>query len=129
MRHGNKRYNIGVNSSHRRSLLRNLSIELIEHARIKTTITKCRAVKPYIEKIITIAKNDTVAKRRLVYSKLNNRAATVKLFKEIAPKVMNRNGGYTRIVKLADKRAGDGSDMAYISLVDVIKENDTTISE
>ncbi|MBF0297995.1 MAG: 50S ribosomal protein L17 [Oligoflexia bacterium] len=118
MRHGNKRYLIGVSSSHRKSLLRNLSIEIIKNHRIKTTITKCKSVRPYIEKIITIAKNDTVAKRRLVFSKLNNKIATAKLFSEIAPKIKDRKGGYTRIIKSADKRLGDGSSMAYISLVD-----------
>ena len=118
MRHKIKKYSIGSSPSHRKSLLRNLAVEVIDHGRIKTTHTKCQAVRPFVEKLITIAKEDTVANRRLAFSKLNNKQAVAKLFTEVAPKFKERNGGYTRILKLADTRVGDGSSMSFISLVD-----------
>ena len=118
MRHGKKKYSIGSSPSHRKSLLRNLAVEVIDHGRIKTTHTKCQAVRPFVEKLITVAKVDTVANRRLVFKKLNNKDATNLLFNEIAPKFKERAGGYTRILKLADTRVGDGSSMSYIALVD-----------
>lgn len=118
MRHGKKKYNIGTTSAHRKSLLRNLAAEVIDHGQIKTTFTKCKAVRPYVEKLITIAKNDTVANRRLASSKLNDKKAVQKLFAEVGPKFKERNGGYTRIMKLADGRVGDNAKMAYIALVD-----------
>ena len=116
MRHQNKKYKIGVNASHRKSLLRNLASEVLDHGKIKTTHTKCKAVQPFVEKLITIAKEDTVANRRLALSKLNNKEAVKNLF-EVAPKYKERNGGYTRIMKMADRRVGDNAPMSYIALV------------
>jgi large subunit ribosomal protein L17 len=118
MRHQNKKYRIGTNPSHRKSLMRNLAIEVIDHGQIKTTHTKCKAVKPFVEKLITLAKNDSVANRRLAFSKLNNRDAVKRLFDEVGPKFKERAGGYTRILKLADGRVGDNAKMSYIALVD-----------
>ncbi len=116
MRHGKIKYSIGSSPSHRKSLLRNLAVEVIDHGRIKTTHAKCKAVKPFVEKLITIAKTDSVSSRRLAFKKLNNKDAVKALF-ELAPNYKDRNGGYTRILRLADKRVGDGSDMSYIALV------------
>jgi large subunit ribosomal protein L17 len=118
MRHGKRKYSIGSSPSHRKSLLRNLAVEVIEHGKIKTTHTKCQAVQPFVEKLITAAKVDSVANRRFVFRKLNNKSATNHLFDAVAPRFKERNGGYTRILKLADTRVGDGSKMSYIALVD-----------
>ena len=117
MRHKKRKFRIGVNPSHRRALLRNLAAEVLDHGQIKSTITKCKAVQPYVEKLITIGKEDSVANRRLALRKLDNRKAVDKLF-EVAPRFKERAGGYTRIMKIADKRVGDNSQMAYIALVD-----------
>ncbi len=118
MRHQKRKYRIGTNSSHRRSLLRNLAIEVIDHEKIKTTQAKCKAVRGYVEKLITLSKNDTVANRRLAFKKLNNKDAVKRLFDEVGPKFKERAGGYTRILKLADGRVGDNAQMAIIALVD-----------
>jgi large subunit ribosomal protein L17 len=116
MRHQNKKYKIGTNAAHRKSLLRNLASEVLDHGKIKTTHTKCKAIQPFVEKLITIAKEDTVANRRLAFSKLDNKEAVKNLF-EIAPKYKERNGGYTRIMKMAERRVGDNAPMSYIALV------------
>ena len=118
MRHGMKKYNVGTKPGHRRSLLRNLAVEVIDHGQIKTTHAKCKAVRPMVEKLITLAKEDSVANRRLAYSKLNDRKAVNKLFAEVGPRFKERPGGYTRIMKLADGRMGDNAKMSYIALVD-----------
>jgi large subunit ribosomal protein L17 len=117
MRHSKHRYKLGVNPAHRKALMKNLSAELIEHGKIKTTHAKCKATQQYVEKLITIAKNDTVANRRLAFSKLNNKKAVQALFSDVAPKYKERNGGYTRVIKTADGRVGDGAKMSFISLV------------
>jgi large subunit ribosomal protein L17 len=118
MRHQNHRYSIGNTPAHRKSLMRNLAIEVIDHGKIKTTHTKCKAVQGFVEKLITLAKEDTVANRRLALSKLDNRTAVNKLFTEVAPKFKTRNGGYTRVLKLADNRTSDFAPMSFIALVD-----------
>jgi large subunit ribosomal protein L17 len=118
MRHSRKKYKIGTTPAHRKALVKNLMIEVIDHGKIKTTHAKCKAVQGYVEKIITLAKVDTVANRRVAFSKLNNKAAVQKLFTEVAPKFKERNGGYTRVMKLADGRVGDNAKMSYIALVD-----------
>lgn len=118
MRHNKHKFKLGVNPSHRKSLLRNLAAELIDHGKIKTTQAKAKALRPYVEKLVTAAKEDTVQNRRNVLSKLDNKAAMTKLFTEVAPKFKERNGGYTRIIKLADGRVGDASKMGYISFVE-----------
>lgn len=118
MRHQNQKYNIGTTPAHRQALLKNLASEVIDHGKIKTTMAKAKAVRPVVEKLITLAKVDSVANRRLAYSKLNNKTAVKKLFEEVAPKFKERNGGYTRILKLADGRVGDNAKMGFIALVD-----------
>lgn len=118
MRHGKHKFKLGVNPSHRKSLMRNLAIELIDHGKIRTTQAKAKALRPFVEKLVTSAKEDTVQNRRNVLSKLDNKAAMTKLFTEVAPKFKERNGGYTRIIKLADGRVGDASKMGYISFVE-----------
>lgn len=118
MRHKKIKYRIGTTDAHRKSLLRNLAVEVIDHGKIKTTHTKCKAIKPYVEKLITLAKEDTVANRRLAASRLGNKAAVQKLFTVVGPKFKERPGGYTRILKLADGRVGDNAKMSYIALVD-----------
>ncbi len=117
MRHSNKKYKIGTTSSHRKSILRGLASQIIEYEKIITTKAKCKAVRPYIEKLITIAKRDSVSNRRLAYSRLGNRIAVNKLFNNIAPKYKDRNGGYTRVLSLADGRLGDNAKMGTIILV------------
>jgi len=118
MRHQRRKFKIGNNPSHRKALIKNLANEVIDHGKIKTTFTKCKAIQAHVEKLITIGKEDSVANRRLAYSKLNNKDVVKKLFDEVAPKFKSRNGGYTRIVKVADARFNDGAKMAYIALVD-----------
>ncbi|MCB9094971.1 MAG: 50S ribosomal protein L17 [Halobacteriovoraceae bacterium] len=118
MRHQKHKNKLAVNPSHRKSLVRNLSIELIDHGKIKTTHAKSKAVKPYVEKLVTLAKVDTVANRRLAYKKLDNMDAVRKLFADVAPKFKTRPGGYTRITKIPDGRVGDNAPMSYISFVE-----------
>ena len=118
MRHSKHKYKLGVDPSHRKSLIRNLAIEVIDHGKIKTTTTKCKAVRGVVEKLVTLAKVDTVHNRRLAYQKLNNKDCVHKLFTELGPKFKERNGWYTRIIKLADRRLGDSSQMGYISFVE-----------
>jgi large subunit ribosomal protein L17 len=118
MRHGNHKYKLGVKPQHRKALVQGLASDLISHGKIKTTETKAKAVKPFVEKLVTLAKNDTLANRRLAFTKLGNRDAVNTLFKDVAPKFKQRPGGYTRILKLAEPRLGDGAKEAYIAFVD-----------
>lgn len=118
MRHQNRKYKIGNGPSHRKSLIRNLAIEVIDHGKMKSTEAKCKAIRPVVEKLITLAKNDTVANRRLAFKKLNNKDAVKKLFENVGPKFKERAGGYTRIMKFADGRVGDNAKMCMIALVD-----------
>jgi large subunit ribosomal protein L17 len=117
MRHQQRKYRIGVNRAHRASLLRGLAVQVITHSKIRTTYARSMAVRPMVEKLITLAKEDSLFHRRLAYSKLNNRTAVNKLFTEIGPKYKERNGGYLRIVKLSDGRIGDNAKMSYLALV------------
>lgn len=118
MRHQKKKYRIGTTPAHRRSLLKNLATEVIDHGSIKTTHTKCMAVRPMVEKLVTLAKNDSVANRRLAYKKLNSKDTVKKLFEEVAPKFKERAGGYTRVVKFAEGRVGDNAKMSMIAFVE-----------
>lgn len=118
MRHAKHKFKLGVSPSHRKAMVKNLACELIDHKTIKTTHARCKAVKIYVEKLVTLAKNDTVANRRLAFSRLNNKNAVKALFDEVAPKFKERNGGYTRIVKMADTRVGDGAKTSYIAFVE-----------
>ena len=117
MRHGKKTINLGRKSAHRKSMLANMACSLIGHKRINTTSTKAKALKRFIEPIITKSKSDTTHNRRLSFSLLRDKEAVSELFREIAAKVGDRPGGYTRIIKLGN-RLGDNADMSMIELVD-----------
>jgi len=117
MRHGKKTINLGRKSAHRKSMLANMACSLIEHKRINTTSAKAKALKRFIEPIITKSKSDTTHNRRLSFSLLRDKEAVSELFREIAAKVGDRPGGYTRIIKLGN-RLGDNADMSMIELVD-----------
>lgn len=125
MRHKIKGRRLGRNSAHRKALFRNLSISLLQHERIKTTLPKAKELRPFVEKIITIAKTDSLANRRLAISILGNQEIADKLFKEIGPRVSARAGGYTRILKYGF-RVGDKAPMALMELVDRVAKEETT---
>ncbi len=117
MRHGKKVNHLGRKTAHRKSMLANMGCSLIEHKRINTTVAKAKALKGFIEPLITKAKDDTTHNRRLVFSKLRQKEAVTELFRDVAAKIGDRPGGYTRIIKLGN-RLGDNADMAMIELVD-----------
>ena len=117
MRHGKKFNHLGRTASHRKALLSNMACSLIEHKRINTTVAKAKALRVYIEPLLTKSKEDTTHNRRTVFSYLQNKEAVTKLFRTIAPKIAERNGGYCRIIKTGF-RLGDGADTAMIELVD-----------
>jgi len=120
MKHRIKGRKLNRNSSHRKALFRNLSLALLKSEGIKTTLPKAKELRPFIEKLLTIAKTDNMANRRLAQSILGNDLIIEKLFKEIGPRISQRNGGYTRILKNGF-RAGDKSPMAYMELVDRVE--------
>ena len=117
MRHGKKFNHLGRTASHRKALLSNMAYSLIEHKRINTTVAKAKALRVYIEPLLTKSKEDTTHNRRTVFSYLQNKEAVTELFRTIAPKIAERNGGYCRIIKTGF-RLGDGADTAMIELVD-----------
>ncbi|MBQ9163214.1 MAG: 50S ribosomal protein L17 [Bacteroidaceae bacterium] len=117
MRHNKKFNHLGRKASHRASMLSNMAVSLIEHKRITTTLQKAKELRKYVEPLITKAKDDTTASRRVVFSYLQNKFAITELFGTVANKVGDRPGGYTRIIKLG-KRRSDDADMAFIELVD-----------
>jgi large subunit ribosomal protein L17 len=117
MRHGDKINNLGRKSAHRKALLSNLACALIENKRIFTTLAKAKALRVYVEPLITKSKDDTTHSRRIAFSYLRNKEAVSSLFKDIAVKIADRKGGYTRIIKTGN-RQGDAAEMALIELVD-----------
>lgn len=117
MRHNKSFNHLGRKVGHRRLLLANMTISLIMHKRIKTTVAKAKAVRLYAEPMITKCKTDDTNNRRVVFSYLQDKEAITELFNVVAPKIADRPGGYTRIIKLGI-RQGDGTDMAYLELVD-----------
>ena len=117
MRHGKKVNHLGRTDSHRKAMLGNMASSLILHKRITTTLAKAKALRVYVEPIITKSKDDTTHSRRTVFSYLQDKDAVSILFREVAEKVANRPGGYTRIVKM-ENRLGDNAEMALIELVD-----------
>ncbi len=117
MRHRKKFNHLGRKSAHRKAMLSNMAISLIEHKRIKTTLAKAKALRTFVEPIINRSKDDTTHSRRLVFKKLQNKNAVSTLFREVSQKVSGREGGYTRILKLGN-RLGDNAEMCYIELVD-----------
>jgi len=117
MRHGKKVNHLGRKTAHRKAMLANMACSLIEHKRINTTVAKAKALKGFVEPLITKSKEDTTHNRRIVFSRLRQKEAVTELFKDVAVKVGNRPGGYTRIIKLGN-RLGDNADMAMVELVD-----------
>ncbi len=117
MRHGKKVNHLGRTDSHRKAMLGNMASSLILHKRITTTLAKAKALRVYVEPILTKSKNDTTHSRRTVFSYLQDKDAVTILFREIAEKIASRPGGYTRIIKM-ENRLGDNAEMALIELVD-----------
>ncbi|MCX7696832.1 MAG: 50S ribosomal protein L17 [Bacteroidales bacterium] len=117
MRHKKNFNHLGRKKEHREALLKNLAISLILHKRIKTTLQKAKALRSFVEPIITLTKEDSTHHRRMAFKYLQNKEAVKELFRVVAPKVMNRPGGYTRILKLGN-RIGDNAELAMIELVD-----------
>jgi large subunit ribosomal protein L17 len=117
MRHRKKFNHLGRTSSHRKAMLSNMASSLILHKRIKTTVAKAKALRPYVEPLINRAKTDNTHSRRMVFSYLQNKEAVSELFREVAEKIADRPGGYTRILKLGN-RQGDAAEICYIELVD-----------
>jgi large subunit ribosomal protein L17 len=117
MRHNKKINHLGRTASHRAAMLANMAISLIKHKRITTTVEKAKALKKYVEPLITKSKNDTTNSRRVVFSYLQDKFAVTELFKEISVKIADRPGGYTRIIKTGH-RLGDNAAMCFIELVD-----------
>ena len=117
MRHRHSGRQLNRNSSHRKAMFKNMSVSLFEHELIRTTVAKAKELRGVAERLITLAKVDTVANRRLAYSRLRDRDAVTKLFTEIGPRYANRPGGYLRVLKCGF-RTGDKAPMAYVELVD-----------
>ena len=117
MRHGKKVNHLGRKTAHRKSMLANMACSLIEHKRINTTVAKAKALKGFVEPLITKSKDDTTHNRRIVMARLRQKDVVTQLFRDVAVKIGDRPGGYTRIIKLGN-RLGDNADMAMIELVD-----------
>ncbi|MGV3631426.1 MAG: 50S ribosomal protein L17 [Bacteroidota bacterium] len=117
MRHGKKVNHLGRKSEHRKAMLSNMACSLIEHKRISTTVAKAKALRVYVEPLITKSKTDSTHSRRTVFSYLKNKEVVTELFREVAPKVVGRPGGYTRIIRTG-YRLGDNAEMCMIELVD-----------
>lgn len=117
MRHRNSGRQLSRNSSHRKAMFRNMSASLVEHEAIKTTVPKAKELRRVVEPLITLAKQDSVANRRLAFARLRDKEAVRKLFEELGPRYNARPGGYTRILKYGF-RAGDNAPMAFVELVD-----------
>lgn len=118
MRHGKKVNHLGRKTAHRQALLSNMASSLILNKRITTTVAKAKALRKYVEPLLTKAKDDTTHSRRTVFSYLQNKESVKTLFGEVAAKISDRPGGYTRIIKLGDVRLGDNAEMCLIELVD-----------
>lgn len=117
MRHRKSGRHLNRTSSHRRAMFKNMCVSLVEHEVIKTTLPKAKELRRYIEPLITLAKKDSVANRRLAFARTDSKAAVGKLFQELGPRYQARPGGYVRILKCGF-RAGDNAPMAYVELVD-----------
>ena len=117
MRHRHSGRQLNRNSSHRKAMFRNMAVSLVEHELIKTTLPKAKELRSFAEPLITLAKNDSVANRRLAFDRTRSKSAVGKLFSELGPRYQDRPGGYIRILK-AGYRAGDKAPMAYVELVD-----------
>jgi large subunit ribosomal protein L17 len=128
MRHRNSGRKLNRNSSHRKAMFKNMAASLMEHEVILTTLPKAKELRGVVEPLITLAKVDNVANRRLAYSRLDDRAAVTKLFAEIGPRSVTRPGGYVRILKNG-YRAGDKAPMAIVELVDRKAEEETVTAD
>ena len=117
MRHRHSGRQLNRNSSHRKAMFRNMTVSLVEHELIKTTVAKAKELRGYAEPLITLAKSDSVANRRLAFDRTRSKAAVGKLFSELGPRYQDRPGGYIRILKCG-YRTGDKAPMAYVELVD-----------
>ena len=117
MRHRHSGRQLNRNSSHRKAMFRNMAVSLVEHELIKTTLPKAKELRGYAEPLITLAKKDSVANRRLAFARLRDRDSVSKLFNELGPRYLERPGGYLRILKCG-VRSGDRAPMAYVELVD-----------
>ena len=125
MRHGKKFNHLGRKAAHRKAMLANMACSLIEHKRINTTLAKAKVLKKFIEPIITKSKSDTTHNRRIVFSRIKQKNAVAELFRDVAVKVADRPGGYTRVIRLGN-RLGDNAEMAMIELVDY---NETYVTQ
>ena len=125
MRHGKKFNHLGRKTAHRKAMLSNMACSLIEHKRIKTTVAKAKALRKFVEPLITKSKTDTTHSRRIVFSYLRQKEVVTELFGDIASKVATRNGGYTRILRTGN-RLGDNAQMCFIELVDY---NETYVTD
>ena len=122
MRHRNAGRHFGRTTAHRKAMFKNMMASLFEHEMIKTTLAKAKELRRYAEPMITMAKTDNVAKRRLVFARLRNREMVTKLFNELAPRYQDRPGGYMRVLKCGN-RSGDNAPMAIVELVDRPKQD------
>jgi large subunit ribosomal protein L17 len=129
MRHRVAGFKLGRTTSHRIAMTRNMAVSVIEHERIITTLPKAKAVKPFIEKLITLAKDPSQHNRRRAFSKLRDTDATGKLFDVLGPRFLERPGGYCRILKLAKRRLGDGGERAILEFVVRTPSESATPSE
>ena len=125
MRHGKKFNHLGRQTAHRKAMLSNMACSLIEHKRIKTTVAKAKALRKFVEPLITKSKTDTTHSRRIVFSHLRQKEVVTELFGDVASKVATRNGGYTRILRTGN-RLGDNAEMCFIELVDY---NETYVTD
>lgn len=125
MRHGKKFNHLGRKTAHRKAMLSNMACSLIEHKRIKTTVAKAKALRKFVEPLITKSKTDTTHSRRIVFSHLRQKEVVTELFGDVASKVASRNGGYTRILRTGN-RLGDNAEMCFIELVDY---NETYVTD
>lgn len=117
MRHGKKVNHLGRKADHRKAMLSNMAVSLITHKRINTTVAKAKSLRTFVEPILTKSKNDTTHSRRIAFSYLKSKEAVSELFRDVAPKIADRPGGYTRIIKTGN-RLGDNAEMCMIELVD-----------
>ncbi len=128
MRHRKSGKQLNRNASHRKAMFKNMTCSLVEHEVIKTTVPKAKEVRRFAEPLITLAKEDSVANRRLAFARVGNKAVVGKLFSDLGPRFQDRPGGYTRILK-AGFRAGDAAPMAYIELVDRVISDDEDLDD
>lgn len=129
MRHRVAGYKLGRTTSHRTAMFRNMASSIIEHERIVTTVTKAKAIRPYVEKLVTLSKNPTLHNRRLAFARLRNREAVSKLFEVIGPRFKERPGGYCRVLKLSKPRLGDKGERAIFEFVERTPSGDEPAEE